>query len=41
MQGAQLAEFQKLYKEEQVLRKQYFNTIEGGKVHLSHGNLIL
>ncbi|KAG5529882.1 hypothetical protein RHGRI_030303 [Rhododendron griersonianum] len=31
MQGAQLAEFQKLYKEEQVLRKQYFNTIEDMK----------
>ena len=30
MQGAQLAEMEALYKEEQVLRKRYFNTIEGG-----------
>lgn len=30
MQGAQLAEMKVLYKEEQVLRKRYFNTIEGG-----------
>ncbi|XWS47617.1 hypothetical protein CRYUN_Cryun14cG0167600 [Craigia yunnanensis] len=29
MQGAQLAELEALYKEEQVLRKRYFNTIEG------------
>jgi hypothetical protein len=29
MQGAQLAELEELYKEEQVLRKRYFNTIEG------------
>lgn len=29
MQGAQLAEMESLYKEEQVLRKRYFNTIEG------------
>lgn len=29
MQGAQLAELEVLYKEEQVLRKRYFNTIEG------------
>ncbi|OMO83366.1 hypothetical protein COLO4_22572 [Corchorus olitorius] len=28
MQGAQLAELETLYKEEQVLRKRYFNTIE-------------
>ncbi|KAE9466294.1 hypothetical protein C3L33_01794, partial [Rhododendron williamsianum] len=33
MQGAQLAELETLYKEEQVLRKQYFNTIE---VHVEH-----
>ena len=32
MQGAQLAELESLYKEEQVLRKRYFNTIEGGKI---------
>ncbi|KAK2967152.1 hypothetical protein RJ640_026543 [Escallonia rubra] len=31
MQGAQLAEFQALYKEEQVLRKRYFNIIEDMK----------
>ncbi|XP_031488283.1 kinesin-like protein KIN-14I isoform X2 [Nymphaea colorata] len=30
-QGAQLIEFEKLYKEEQVLRKRYFNTIEDMK----------
>jgi hypothetical protein len=29
MQGAQLAELEVLYKEEQVLRKRYFNAIEG------------
>ena len=29
MQGAQLAELELLYKEEQLLRKRYFNTIEG------------
>lgn len=29
MQGAQLAELEVLYKEEQILRKRYFNTIEG------------
>lgn len=29
MQGAQLAELEVLYKEEQVLRKRYFNVIEG------------
>jgi hypothetical protein len=29
MQGAQLAEMEALYKEEQVLRKRYFNVIEG------------
>lgn len=29
MQGAQLAELEVLYKEEQVMRKRYFNTIEG------------
>lgn len=29
MQGAQLAEMEALYREEQVLRKKYFNTIEG------------
>lgn len=29
MQAAQLAELEVLYKEEQVLRKRYFNTIEG------------
>lgn len=29
MQGAQLAKMEALYKEEQVLRKRYFNTIEG------------
>ncbi|KAF3776019.1 Kinesin-like calmodulin-binding protein-like protein [Nymphaea thermarum] len=28
-QGVQLIELEKLYKEEQVLRKRYFNTIEG------------
>lgn len=28
-QGAQLSDLETLYKEEQVLRKQYFNTIEG------------
>lgn len=32
MQGAQLAELEALYKEEQVLRKRYFNTIEGNCV---------
>ncbi|KAE9597926.1 putative minus-end-directed kinesin ATPase [Lupinus albus] len=31
MQGAQLAEMELLYKEEQVLRKRYFNTIEDMK----------
>uniref|UniRef100_A0A7N1A0X2 Kinesin-like calmodulin-binding protein n=1 Tax=Kalanchoe fedtschenkoi TaxID=63787 RepID=A0A7N1A0X2_KALFE len=31
MQGNQLAELEKLYKEEQVLRKRYFNTIEDMK----------
>ncbi|KAJ1380946.1 Prismane-like superfamily [Sesbania bispinosa] len=31
MQGAQLAELEMLYKEEQVLRKRYFNTIEDMK----------
>ncbi|XP_028776745.1 kinesin-like protein KIN-14I [Neltuma alba] len=31
MQGAQLAEMEALYKEEQVLRKRYFNTIEDMK----------
>ncbi|GAU28076.1 hypothetical protein TSUD_223170 [Trifolium subterraneum] len=31
MQGAQLAEMESLYKEEQVLRKRYFNTIEDMK----------
>ncbi|KAF7134580.1 hypothetical protein RHSIM_Rhsim08G0024500 [Rhododendron simsii] len=31
MQGAKLAELETLYKEEQVLRKQYFNTIEDMK----------
>ncbi|XP_050227524.1 kinesin-like protein KIN-14E [Mercurialis annua] len=31
MQGAQLAELDALYKEEQVLRKRYFNTIEDMK----------
>lgn len=31
MQGAQLAEMETLYKEEQVLRKRYFNTIEDMK----------
>ncbi|XP_058180550.1 kinesin-like protein KIN-14I [Rhododendron vialii] len=31
MQGAQLAELETLYREEQVLRKQYFNTIEDMK----------
>ncbi|XP_021300888.1 kinesin-like protein KIN-14E isoform X1 [Herrania umbratica] len=36
MQGAQLAELEVLYKEEQVLRKRYFNTIEDmkGKVRV-------
>lgn len=29
MQGAQLSELEVLYKEEQILRKRYFNTIEG------------
>ena len=29
MQGVQLAELEILYKEEQVLRKRYYNTIEG------------
>jgi hypothetical protein len=29
MQGAQLANLEVLYKEEQVLRKCYFNIIEG------------
>lgn len=29
MQGAQLAEMQSLYKEEQIMRKRYFNMIEG------------
>ena len=29
MQGTQLAEMEVLYKEEQVLRKRYFNMIEG------------
>ena len=29
MQASQLAELEVLYKEEQVLRKRYFNTIEG------------
>ncbi|KAK2657716.1 hypothetical protein Ddye_010768 [Dipteronia dyeriana] len=31
MQGAQLAELETLYKEEQILRKRYFNTIEDMK----------
>nr|XP_016454320.1 PREDICTED: kinesin-like calmodulin-binding protein [Nicotiana tabacum] len=31
MQGAQLAEMEALYREEQVLRKKYFNTIEDMK----------
>ncbi|KAI4327884.1 hypothetical protein L6164_020295 [Bauhinia variegata] len=31
MQGAQIAELEVLYKEEQVLRKRYFNTIEDMK----------
>ncbi|KAK7262798.1 hypothetical protein RJT34_30379 [Clitoria ternatea] len=31
MQGAQLAEMEALYREEQVLRKRYFNTIEDMK----------
>uniref|UniRef100_A0A7N0UG66 Kinesin-like calmodulin-binding protein n=1 Tax=Kalanchoe fedtschenkoi TaxID=63787 RepID=A0A7N0UG66_KALFE len=31
MQGNQLAELERLYKEEQVLRKRYFNTIEDMK----------
>lgn len=31
MQGTQLAELESLYKEEQVLRKRYFNTIEDMK----------
>ncbi|KAJ4713994.1 Kinesin-like calmodulin-binding protein [Melia azedarach] len=31
MQGAQLAELEVLYKEEQVMRKRYFNTIEDMK----------
>jgi hypothetical protein len=31
MQGAQLAEFEALYKEEQILRKRYFNIIEDMK----------
>ncbi|XP_004287698.1 PREDICTED: kinesin-like calmodulin-binding protein [Fragaria vesca subsp. vesca] len=31
MQGAQLAEMESLYKEEQLLRKRYFNTIEDMK----------
>ncbi|KAM1174125.1 hypothetical protein ACFX13_027373 [Malus domestica] len=31
MQGAQLAEMEALYKEEQLLRKRYFNTIEDMK----------
>nr|AFK13155.1 zwichel [Gossypium arboreum] len=36
MQGAQLAELEVLYKEEQILRKRYFNTIEDmkGKVRV-------
>lgn len=29
MQGAQLAEMEALYKEEQIMRKRYFNMIEG------------
>jgi hypothetical protein len=29
MQASQLAELEVLYKEEQVLRKRFFNTIEG------------
>lgn len=29
MQAAQLAETEALYREEQVLRKRYFNVIEG------------
>lgn len=29
MQEARIAELEVLYKEEQVLRKRYFNTIEG------------
>jgi len=28
-QGAQLVELENLYKQEQVLRKRYYNTIEG------------
>lgn len=28
-QGAQLLELENLYKQEQVLRKRYYNTIEG------------
>lgn len=34
MQAVQLAEMELLYKEEQVLRKRYFNTIEGGGQNL-------
>lgn len=32
MQGAQLSELEILYKEEQVLRKRYYNTIEGNMI---------
>lgn len=35
-QGAQLIELDKLYKEEQLLRKRYFNTIEGQFKLLAH-----
>lgn len=35
MQGAQLAEMEALYREEQVLRKKYFNIIEGKTTGLS------
>jgi len=40
MQAAQLAEMELLYKEEQVLRKRYFNTIEGGVQKVSMQQLL-
>lgn len=42
MQGAQLAEIEALYKEEQIMRKRYFNMIEGTIDTLAmHGRCLL
>jgi len=40
MQAAQLGEMELLYKEEQVLRKRYFNTIEGSVQKVSIQDLL-